>query len=381
VPAKPRKTVAKPVPPKTTKPIGKPVAKTVTKSVAAPSLRPVILVLEGLSGAAESVRMAGGNVIVVNPRHLWKIDREFDKIDGLLLTGGGDVDPRRYKQKTHRHTYGVSEDRDRAEFTAVTWAREARLPILGICRGAQVMNVQAGGTLFQNIPDRLGTEIHKCSDMPVKFLAGSLAGQAIGESAEVTHLHHQSVARVGKGYRASAWHADGTIEAIESTTGIWRVGAQFHPECAEPDAPERGLFRSLVVQAALLSGLPVPTVRRPHARTVRFNPATAPMVEAPSQIIGTGRPTLVYSKVAARNGATVLEQDAAKSATRNERTVSTNGTVTYSVGSVSSYPLDSYRCYRCNVDFDLRSDYVDHMQVLHNVDLIHHALMSTELGE
>lgn len=298
--------------------------------------RPTVLVLEGLSGTARCVEQAGGATLTLSPRSgLDDIIAAFneDAVDALVLTGGGDVDPRRYGRQPHRATYGVSEDRDFVELSALNYALAWKVPVLGICRGAQIMNVQAGGTLYQNIPDKLGgSHRHRNGLDMVAFLPDSLAAHAVGlPAASVTHLHHQAIQKIGTDYRASAWHRDGTIEAIESTDGTWRVGAQFHPEFAPRSAPERGLFRDLVVHAARYAKLPVPPMPRPRAAKPRVVKASAWTESAPAHRLP-------------RNG----EQ--------------------YGVSS-------HWRCFRCQIDFDLRLDYVDHMWELHEVDLERPAIL------
>lgn len=301
--------------------------------------RPRVLVLEGLSGGTDAIYAAGGTPVMLGVRDRAGVEAVFHEgaVDALLLTGGGDVDPRRYGQRPNRYTYGVSEDRDRTEFRAVRLARRDRLPVLAICRGAQVLNVEAGGTLYQDLPSRLrGSHRHTNGGDVAVFEPGSLISQAVGElRTNVVHLHHQSVNRVGRGFRATAWHPDGTVEAIESTDGIWRVGCQFHPEYARVDAVERGLFRALVVQVALLSGLVVPGTRK--RRT------TAPRVR-------TTTTALAVRQVES----TVLEED-------RRRT------------SSATFPVENFwRCFRCQTDFDERLDYVDHMEVLHHVVTVDH---------
>lgn len=296
--------------------------------------RPTVLVLEGLSGAAACVRQAGGLALTLSPRDPDAIIAAFneDALDAVLLTGGGDVDPRRYARSINRATYGVSEDRDVAELTAMNYAIAWKVPVLGICRGAQLMNVHGGGTLYQNLPDRLGgSHVHRSGQSRVRFLAGSLAAEAVGkETTSVMHLHHQAIRKVGHNYRASAWHHDGTIEAIESTSGAWRIGAQFHPEYVGVTAPERGLFRQLVVQAAKYADMPVPPV------------------------MATRKPRLPKPTPAS------IVQYSGKVWDRDKYGVTT-----------------WWKCFRCGIDFDLRNDYVDHMFELHDVDLDRPAILES----
>jgi len=326
-------------------------------------------VLEGLSGAASCVYLAGGHPVVLRPGDRDGIERKFvnGEVDGLLLTGGGDVDPRLYRERPLKSTYGVSEDRDASEIAAVRWARWNRLPVMGICRGAQLINVEAGGTLWQHLPDHLRgrpvppgakrADDHRHGLYWVRTAPRSLARASFGQTgAVVMHLHHQAVRRVGHGLRACAWHGDGTIEGVESTDGFWRLGVQFHPEMAYNDSAEMGTFRALVVQAAAGAGMPVPPLRTARARggakkrPPRYVRSAWRVEDAPA-VIDLG---------ASVSGKSARDSAASFSA-------AAGGEVTSIVDP--ELPGRAF-CFRCQVEFDDRRDYVDHMSVLHEVPLV-----------
>jgi putative glutamine amidotransferase len=217
--------------------------------------RPRILVLEGLSGAQQCVRHAGGVPLVVSPRDVSAVCNALEEpFDALLLTGGGDVDPRLYGQKPRRRTYGVNETRDTSELLALDQAWERGVPVLGICRGAQLMAVHNGGLLRQHISGHRGTEHLVLSEPDTLFR------RAIGGSAMMcVSLHHQCIRRHGRGFRVSARARDDTVEAIESVDGRC-LGVQFHPEMDFWQNPgSQGIFRWLVVEAARRAHLPMPT--------------------------------------------------------------------------------------------------------------------------
>ena len=206
--------------------------------------KPRILVLEGLSGAAQCVRAAGGYAVTAYPRSLGEVSTlvESGQIDGLLLTGGGDVNPRLYNRKPHRKVYGVSEARDKVEIYALLMAAKHDWPVLGICRGSQLINVHAGGNLIQHIGGHYGE--HMVLTMP-----GTTLHNVVGPDMMVTSLHHQAVRKVAPGYSVAARALDGTIEAVASDDG--RVlGVQYHPEMDRRNPQARAIFRWLVSESA-----------------------------------------------------------------------------------------------------------------------------------
>jgi putative glutamine amidotransferase len=166
----------------------------------------------------------------------------LDLLDGVLVTGGADLDAATYGEAAHPETEATSADRDAFELLLVRHAVERDLPCLGICRGMQVVNVAYGGALEQHLPDRLADDIHRgpdgaFADHQVEVEAGSLAALAAGATrVAVKSYHHQGVARVGDGLRVTAHAAtDGTVEAIEDADRRFMLGVLWHPEEDEAD--------------------------------------------------------------------------------------------------------------------------------------------------
>jgi len=184
---------------------------------------------------AEQVTAAGGVPVLLPP--LPGVAAVVDRLDGLLLTGGGDIDPGRYGAQPHPRTSRVSAPRDAAELELLDAAMAAGLPVLGVCRGMQLVNVARGGTLCQHLPDGAGhTPVpgtfgsHPVRVAPGTRLAGILG--ANGDGADVPTAHHQAVDRLGEGLVATAWTEDGVIEAVEpSAVGDpFLLAVQWHPE-------------------------------------------------------------------------------------------------------------------------------------------------------
>jgi putative glutamine amidotransferase len=193
----------------------------------------------------DTVAAAGGNPVLLPP--LGFSDVSF--LDGLVIAGGSDVDPARYGESAHPETIGVRPDRDATEFALVESALEAGLPLIGVCRGMQVLNVVLGGTLTQHIPDVTGTSAHRpvvgqFGRTHVEMAPGSAVADILGGAATVSCSHHQAVDRLGDGLTVTARSADGVVEAVELAGADFALGVQWHPE---QDAEVR-LFKALVAR-------------------------------------------------------------------------------------------------------------------------------------
>jgi putative glutamine amidotransferase len=200
---------------------------------------------------AEQVAAAGGVPVLLPP--LPGIAAAVDRIDGLLLTGGGDIDPGRYGEQPHPATSRVSRARDAAELELLGAAVAAAKPVLGVCRGMQLLNVARGGTLRQHLPDGAGhTPVPGAfGTHPVRVAAGTrLAGilGANGSGVDVPTSHHQAIDRLGAGLVATAWAEDGVIEAVEPGVdgGQFLLAVQWHPEAGS----DPRLMEALVAAAS-----------------------------------------------------------------------------------------------------------------------------------
>jgi putative glutamine amidotransferase len=191
-----------------------------------------------------AIARAGGRPLLLAPTPADLADPAelLDLLDGVLITGGADLDPAAYGAEPHPESEPTSADRDAFELLLVRHAAERDLPCLGICRGMQVVNVAHGGTLEQHLPDRLADDIHRgdggeFADHVVEAEPGSLAALAAGATrVEVKSYHHQGVATVGDGLRVTARaEGDGTVEAIEAASCRFMLGVLWHPEEDEAD--------------------------------------------------------------------------------------------------------------------------------------------------
>lgn len=189
----------------------------------------------------QAVQRAGGLAVLLPPdaRPAQEPGEELELLDGLLLAGGADIDPVAYGQQPHAETQDTVPERDAFEIALTRAAIERDLPLLGICRGMQLINVALGGTLTQHLPEHLGSELHRRvigtfegSDHDVEVLDGTLAKRVIGAGRHGTKSHHhQGVERVGEGLSVSARSPlDGLVEAIELPGRSFVLGVQWHPE-------------------------------------------------------------------------------------------------------------------------------------------------------
>jgi putative glutamine amidotransferase len=204
----------------------------------------------------DAVTRTGGIPMVLPVLEGVDADDVIAGLDGLLLSGGGDVVASYYGGSPGEVEYSVDDARDAWELALVSAAREAALPMLGVCRGAQVLNVAFGGTLIQHLPkitdishrqlDKDLEIVHEVRVDPASMLATITGRQVFG----VNSLHHQAVARPGSGLRPVAWAPDGVVEAVESTDRSAVLGVQWHPELLT-DQPVHNRVFSWLVQASL----------------------------------------------------------------------------------------------------------------------------------
>lgn len=191
------------------------------------------------------------------------VDDALAGIDGVMLTGGADVEPSHYNEARHPATYDAEPGRDALELALARRAMAEDLPLLAICRGVQVLNVAAGGTLVQDIPSEIGRQIghdereprdreaHPVRIKPGTALADALAAEIDGQGDTlVNSRHHQSIGTVGAGLDVTAIAPDGVAEAVERPGSRFCVGVQWHPENFHATGRFSGLFESFVKSAA-----------------------------------------------------------------------------------------------------------------------------------
>lgn len=206
-----------------------------------------------------AVQKAGGLALLLAPDDAAEAapERWLDRIDGLLLSGGNDIDPAFYGQQPHPETKGIRPERDRFEIAMTRAALERSMPVLGVCRGMQLLNVARGGDLVQHLPDLVSNDGHRITpgsfgDHEVRLGPGSLAARAVGaQRTTIKSHHHQGVGALGEGLVASGWSPDGdVVEAIEldEREHPFALGVLWHPE-----EEERSRVVGALVEAAKMS--------------------------------------------------------------------------------------------------------------------------------
>jgi putative glutamine amidotransferase len=203
----------------------------------------------------EAVARAGAAPVVLPPLP-GVVAAALPRLDGLIVAGGPDVEPVRYGEEPGVHTQPPNRDRDESELLLLTEAIDAGMPVLGICRGMQLLNVLRGGTLHQHLPDVVGADTHapkigSYARHPVSVKPGTKLAEILGRThvGEVPTYHHQGVDLLGAGLLPTAWAPDGTLEAVEDPDLPFCIGVQWHPEAGD----DPSLFRGLVGAARAAS--------------------------------------------------------------------------------------------------------------------------------
>lgn len=197
----------------------------------------------------DAVERAGGRPVLIPPSE-HGVAETLDTLDGIVFSGGADVDPSVYGAEAHPETDTPQARRDAGEMALLEAALERDMPTLAICRGFQLLNVVRGGDLVQHLPDETGTDEHKrvpgvFAQHPVEVKDGTRLAAMVGARSDVTSHHHQGIGRVGEGLVEAAWAGDGTLEGVEDPSLRFLVGVQWHPEAVEDEA----LFANLVREA------------------------------------------------------------------------------------------------------------------------------------
>ncbi len=209
----------------------------------------------------DSIRHGGGIPVILVPVDFDEIDDVLDRVDGLLFTGGGDISPTAYGQEPVESIRGVNPERDEFEIALVRKAHERRMPVMGICRGMQVINVALGGTLIQDLPSHSGVHDHDVAGEGVyephlyaKIDDGTRLASIVGAGLHsINSIHHQAVEELGRGLSVVGSAIDGTVEAIDHEDLEWPfIAVQWHPEflAMRDDGASHDLFASLVASAA-----------------------------------------------------------------------------------------------------------------------------------
>lgn len=196
-----------------------------------------------------AVEKAGGRALVVPPADDG-LDETLAALDGVIFSGGGDLDPRLYDAEPHPETDAPRAARDAAELRMLKAALDRDMPVLAICRGSQVLNVARGGDLVQHLPEAVGHDEHRhtpgaFADHDVDVAPDSRLGALVGDRAPVKSHHHQAYGRIGEGLREVAWAEDGVVEGLEDPEKRFTLGVLWHPEEGEDAA----LFEALVEEA------------------------------------------------------------------------------------------------------------------------------------
>jgi len=209
------------------------------------------------SNYIDAVRRAGGVPVLLTPGELHQA-RILDFVDGLLFSGGGDIDPSEYGGSCHSSIYRINAERDAFELGLASLALKANIPLLGICRGLEIFTVVSGGRLISHIPDEFGEAIIHRADQShgvehaVQIIPRTRLSTLLHHKTEVKVVswHHQAAEAAPTGWRVAAQAPDGVIEAIEHQHHPWAIAVQWHPELAPDDLLQQRIFRAFVQAAS-----------------------------------------------------------------------------------------------------------------------------------
>jgi putative glutamine amidotransferase len=206
----------------------------------------------------EAVRKAGGVPILLPPGKS-NPEQIVELVDGLIFSGGGDIDPARYDGTSHRSIERVDPERDAFELALAKIVLQKSTPVLGICRGAQLLNVASGGDLMAHVPDKIGLKVlHRGenggeTEHIVRLVQESRLAQIIGApELSVVSKHHQAPCNVPSGWQIAAQSPDGLIEALEREKHPWMISVLWHPELSLNDPKHQQIFQAFVEAALLL---------------------------------------------------------------------------------------------------------------------------------
>jgi putative glutamine amidotransferase len=323
--------------------------------------KPVVLVVGG--GCYDGVRRAGGTF-----KFAGATDKDASRlidsgqVHALILTGGGDVDPALYHDEPRRTTQTPSHGRDYVDLACLRAAMKAEIPVLGICRGAQIINVGFGGTLHQHIPAlKHSHEYHMGFDHRVNVVKGTLLKAAVRDRKPwVPSIHHQAVRKVAPGFRVSARSLDNLIEAIEMQTKTqWVLGVQFHPEIDTTRATQ-GIFDALVDEAARVASMPEPK-RAAWSEPVKTK---TPSYATASAAWKSHPATSGFQFHYGSRG----ECSAEKEQRNVELALMDSGL--YVPTKSATQDVVAWRCFQCGISFDEQVDHCDHMFFLHGIDVL-----------
>lgn len=208
-----------------------------------------------LADYVDAIYQAGGLPVLLPPGKIYH-EAIIHQVDGLVFTGGGDIEPKCYRGVSHPEIYKVDSERDTAELALAAAALRSNVAILGICRGLQVLSVASGAALFSHLPDVVGMAIAHREEQRrptrhwVNVIQDSQLARIVETSTmEIVSWHHQAVTAPPKGWRIAAYAPDGVIEALEHECHPWAITLQWHPEMSPHDPLQQRIFKSFVTAA------------------------------------------------------------------------------------------------------------------------------------